>query len=117
MKQLSLLFLIALLFSFEIKSQTDISLSYTSFLGGQGFDIPEAMIFNEDSTAFWLCAGTTSEDAPITSDATFPNFGGLKDAYLARLDLEGNIEFATYLGGEGLQNVYSISPGIDGRVS
>jgi hypothetical protein len=101
------------LFSFLLTtwgfSQSDVSLTYTSFLGGSGFDIPEQLDFNSDSTAFYLCGGTTSEDAPITGNATYPELGGFKNVYIAKMGLNGELQFATYLGGEGIHNVYGMT--------
>ena len=80
------------------------SLIYTTYLGGSGLD--EVSKLALDSRGRLLIAGTTlSTDFPVTSDGFQQAFGGIANAFLARLDLtaprDSALSYSTYLGGSG----------------
>jgi len=82
------------LFSFGLValgfSQTDVTLNYTSFLGGSGFDISEQLDFNSDSTgSSFPFEGHQSEN------------NGEGDLFLAAISApDGNVLWGSYFGGE-----------------
>jgi len=75
------------------------TLQYSTYLGGGGADQGTALTV--DPMGFASVVGTTySADFPI-ANATDPTLGGTEDAFVTRLDPDGNVLFSTYLGGSG----------------
>ncbi len=69
-----------------------------NMLGGSGRDY--AMSLNLDSAGDIYVTGTTySADFPVTDGSTFN--GGLRDAFVAKLNASNTLDFAAYLGGDG----------------
>jgi hypothetical protein len=76
------------------------ALSYSTYLGGSGSD-DGAAIATDSAGAAFVAGGTTSADFPV-GDGLQPGFGGVSDAFVAKLDVSGaSLEYATYLGGSG----------------
>jgi len=73
---------------------------YLTRLGGSGLDIANRVKVDSRGYA-WVTGFTASRDFPITATALQPAYGGgNSDAFLARLDPNGRIVYATYLGGD-----------------
>jgi hypothetical protein len=60
----------------------------------------------------YVTGGTQSRDFPVTPGAAQAAFGGSGDAFVAKIDRDGNVVYATYLGGSGLDEGRGIA--IDG---
>jgi hypothetical protein len=70
---------------------------WTTFFGGEADDIGNGIAM--DSTGIWL-AGTTGSTSGIATDSVHQDsLAGMEDAFLARLDSAGNLQWATYFGG------------------
>jgi len=90
-------------------AQTDINLIYTSFLGGNSFDFATFAQYDESTNLFVTGGLTQSIDLP-TSPNAFQSFNaGLNDGYFAKIDAEGNIVYASYLGGSNGDDIGMIS--------
>jgi hypothetical protein len=73
-------------------------LAYSKCLGGSGADTGHGIAV--DKMGFVSLTGhTDSPDFPVTADAFDKTLDGSLDAFVARLDPEGNRVNATYLGG------------------
>ncbi|MBI4469560.1 MAG: SBBP repeat-containing protein [Acidobacteria bacterium] len=96
------------------------ALMYATYLGGSGDDMTEidpggntsfGNIVVQDMQVF-VSGTTTSADFP-TVNALQPAFGGIRDAFVAKLNATGSaIVYSTYLGGAGSDSGYSIA--VDG---
>jgi uncharacterized protein (TIGR03437 family) len=74
------------------------SFVYTTQLGGSGNDAPAAITV--DSAGHVTVAGmTSSPDFPIAGTAVQTALAGTQNAFVARLDVSGNLFFSTFLGG------------------
>lgn len=75
---------------------------YSTYLGGAGSGSPEqASDISVDSSGNAYVAGVTnSNNFPVTSGAFQTAYGGLQDAFLAKINPTGTaLVFSTYLGG------------------
>jgi hypothetical protein len=75
-------------------------LIYTSRLSGSKYDGAFTIEVTDDGSIF-VGGITDSDDFPTTSDAIQRKYGGKKDAFLTKLKPDGQLEYATYLGGAG----------------
>ncbi len=86
----------------------DPTLFYSSYLGGSGFDQAWAVEF--DSLGNSCIAGyTESTDFPTTPGAYDRSVNGAGDAFVAKLDPDGALVFATYLGGTAYDLAYGLA--------
>ncbi|HEY4882373.1 MAG TPA: SBBP repeat-containing protein [Myxococcales bacterium] len=95
---------------FMIKLNPAGSLSYSTYLGGSGQDIGQAIAVNAAGSAF--VTGRTSGNFPTTAGAFQSAFGGgVNDAFVTRLNPSGStpLVYSTYLGGSGDDVGYGIA--------
>lgn len=72
---------------------------YSSFLGGRGPDVGYGIAV-DGAQRPWITGYSGSGNFPVTSGASQTGFGGLYDAFLARIESSGaTIGFASYFGG------------------
>ncbi|MGI8985059.1 MAG: SBBP repeat-containing protein [Acidimicrobiales bacterium] len=75
-------------------------ISYSTFLGGAGFDSGLSMAVDPSGNAY--VAGRTASPNFPTTGAVQPVFGGGTDVFVAKLGPDGStVAYATYLGGAG----------------
>jgi hypothetical protein len=115
-KQISLCLLLTLLSGAGF-SQTDIELTYATFLGGSGEDSGLDIIFaNDEESSYLVFGNTTSDNIPITSNAFQESIQGFTSAYFGVFSINGDLEYASYLGGSIAENLSSASKAPDGRI-
>lgn len=91
-------------------------LAYCTFLGGGDWEIATAVASEPDGSAI-VAGGTWSADFPTTLDAAFPQPGGQRDAFVARLSPDGTqLTYATFLGGSGQDEAQAITRDAGGRM-
>jgi len=79
------------------------ALVYSTYLGGDGFDLAEGIVVNPDNHAYvagetWSSTGTL----PVTSDAFQPTYAGNGDAFATKLSPAGDaLVYSSYIGGTG----------------
>jgi preprotein translocase subunit YajC len=79
------------------------SLMYSTYFGGDGFDLAEGIVVDPDNHAYfagetWSSTGTL----PVTSDAFQPAYAGNGDAFATKLSPAGDaLVYSSYLGGTG----------------
>ncbi len=79
------------------------SLMYSTYFGGDSFDLAEGIVVDPDNHAYfagetWSSTGTL----PITSDAFQPAYAGNGDAFATKLSPAGDaLVYSSYLGGTG----------------
>jgi hypothetical protein len=80
----------------------------SSYLGGSGFDQPYAMSL-DGAGALYFGGFTYSTNFPVKYPVQASNAGGLDEGWIAKVSAAGNaLEFATYLGGSGYDEVLSL---------
>jgi hypothetical protein len=86
-------------------------LVYSTYLGGTSADNGAGIAIDPDGQAN-VSGGTSSNNFPVTSGAFQPAFGGVNDAFFAKLNSSGTaLMYATYLGGTA--NDFSTGVAID----
>lgn len=78
---------------------TSVAFTYFSYIGGAGDEVGYGIAVDSSQGAH-ITGSTTSANFPFTANATQQTFGGVTDAFVARLDTTSTANFATYLGGE-----------------
>ena len=77
------------------------ALSYSTYLGGSGDDVGQAIGVDSDRQAS-VVGTTSSRDFPTQNPFQASHGGGFSDVFVARLSTDGSaLEYATYLGGSG----------------
>ncbi|HVY70538.1 MAG TPA: SBBP repeat-containing protein, partial [Verrucomicrobiae bacterium] len=83
-------------------------LLYCTYLGGTELDLATGIAVDQAGNAFvsgWTC----STNLPVTPGALQSSLAGGFDAFVARLDPDGQRRFITYLGGSGSETGSSIA--------
>jgi hypothetical protein len=84
------------------------SLIYSTYLGGSGADVGQAIALDASGNAY-VAGYTLSSDFP-TQNAFQSTSGGGSDAFVAQLDPAGaSLVFSTYLGGSGQDRAFGIA--------
>jgi len=84
-------------------SLTGDALEYSTYFGGDSFDLAEGIVVDSDNNAYfagetWSSTGTL----PVTSDAFQPTYAGNGDAFATKLSPAGDaLVYSSYLGGTG----------------
>jgi len=76
------------------------SLTYSTLLGGNGFDTGSGIAVNSAGDAY-VTGSTSSSNFPFTAGAHATTNGGGTDAFVAKLNTGGTIAYSSYLGGGG----------------
>ena len=85
---------------FITKYDKNMSVVWSTFLGGNNRDIVHKIGITED--ALWIVGETLSNNYPTTSNAISKNYlGGSGDIILSKFSLNGQMLYSTYYGGEG----------------
>jgi hypothetical protein len=84
------------------------SLSYSTVLGGAGSDRGFGIAVNPNSGEAYLTGETDSPDFPV-ANAFQPGRSTGVDAFVARLNANGSLSYASYLGGNATDRAYAIA--------
>ena len=88
------------------------TLLFSTYLGGSGNDIAEAIAVDSSGAAY-VTGKTTSQDFPVASAVQGKSGGGAGDIFISKLNAEGgSLAYSTYLGGTGDDSGSSIA--VDG---
>ncbi|MBI1355761.1 MAG: hypothetical protein GC160_15585 [Acidobacteria bacterium] len=101
-----------------VLAATGKSIDYCSYFGGSGDDSAAydgRPIVVDPENRIWFVGQTVSENLP-TRHALQAAPGGDSDGFIARLALDGTLDFASYLGGEGRDIAEGLSLSPTGRV-
>ena len=92
----------------KLSPVADPSVEYTVYLGGSGTDVINALAIGASGDVF-VAGRTTSADLPTCLAATdCAAYGGLEDAFVAKLSPAGALLYSRYLGGSGNENASAI---------
>ena len=77
------------------------ALIYSTYLGGTGVDVGNAIVVDDAGSAF-VAGDTTSTNLPVTAGTFQPRLAGSQDGFVAKLAPTGaGILWMTYYGGTG----------------
>lgn len=90
--------------------------NFSTYLGGTGAEDATKVAFDSEGNTI-LIGQTASDDFPVTDSAVQRTYGGGDwDAFVAKFDVEGNLVFLTYLGGNGYEHVTSVNTDALGNI-
>lgn len=88
---------------YVVKLAPDGTLAYATYFGGNGLNCPGGIAV-DDAGVVYLAGTTGSADFPITGGAHQAQAaGGGGDGFLAKLDPDGRLLYASYFGGLGFE--------------
>lgn len=91
----------------------DPAVAYSTYYGGSETDEAVAVAMAGDGGVV-ITGNTTSPDLPAPNATEL--FGGVEDVFVAKFDATGQLEFATYLGGDGANFATSMAVDHSGHV-
>lgn len=109
--------------AFVARLSADLStLDWSRLLAGSKWDSAHALELDEYNNVY-VVGSTTSDDFPAVN-ALFPKKSGAgdqtgasgHDGFLARLEVSGYLDFSTYLGGTGEDDMYAVGKGQFDRI-
>jgi hypothetical protein len=92
----------------------DNELIFSTYFGGSSNDLPQDIVVNDDDEII-LAGFTQSTDFPLL-DGDGTNFSGFYMGFLSKLNSNNQIEWSTYVGGEGLDQIRSVDIDNDGNI-
>ncbi len=85
-------------------------LSWRTYLGGTGQDTSESVAVDSNGNVYVMGHTRTSSGATVGAYDT--TLGGTGDAYVAKFNSSGAVQYITYIGGSGIDYGYNIA--VDG---
>lgn len=83
--------------AFVAKFSADGALAWASYLGGTGLDVFQAAVCDEAGNI--ILAGSSASPGLASTGAFQQNIGGAEDAILVKFNGQGQLQWATYMGG------------------
>ena len=88
-------------------------LLYSTFLGGTGSEFCSGLSLDRYDDIY-ISGVTNSSDLPVTSKAFDRNLNGSFDIFIGKFSYENNsLEYLTYLGGSGVENIFPTNLAFD----
>ncbi len=94
----TVLFLIIIFFMISVNAQETYDLEYATYLGGNGGDRPYK-VETDEAGNLYIFGTTSSSDFPTSDDAADRALSGSDDAFLVKLNAEGELIYSRYIGG------------------
>ena len=89
---------------------------FSTFIGGSEAEGSAKITLDPDGNII-VCGQTASLDFPTTDDAFQDTYaGGMWDGFISKFDISGNLLFSTYIGGNVLELITSISIDNQGNI-
>ncbi len=93
------------------------ALVFSTYLGGSGIDIANAIALDSAGAAY-ITGNTTSSGFPTTAGSFDTTFNGLDDTFIAKVSSDGaSLVYSTYLGGSGTDYGSDIEADATGTVT
>jgi hypothetical protein len=90
------------------------SLVFSTYLGGTGLDVPNHTTLDESGNIY-VCGQTESPNFPI-KDGLNATHGGERDGYLVKFSSQGELIYASLIGGSASDTLRGLDVGPDGEV-
>jgi hypothetical protein len=101
--------------AFLAKFNSSGSLLWSTYYGGSDDDEGEAIALDGSGNIF--IAGISASTSGIATAGAFQTaFGGIDDAFLAKFNSSGTLSWATYYGGSGIENGFSLTTDTGGHI-
>lgn len=92
-------------------------LVWSTYLGGNGDDAALVLREHAANGRLWLAGYSSSTDAPATANAFQPTNGGGRDGFVASLDAQGHLHYASCFGGTGDEHCNTLRIAHDGTTA
>jgi len=96
--------------AFVAKLNADGDLLWNTFLGGTGFDMGNALAVDSGGNIYIAGESTAAWGSPLHS------FSGFYDAFVAKLDTNGRLQWNTFIGGAGSDEGSGLALGPGGDI-
>ena len=83
------------------------TVNFSTYFGGNAFDFVRDVAVDSNGNVY-VAGGSRSSDLPTTGGTAQPSFAGVEDAFVAKLGPQGQLLWATYLGGPSLDRAYAV---------
>lgn len=105
--------------AFVTRFNVDGDVVWTRMLGGSADDVARRLVFNHPNEEHMYVVGTTASSSIDTGVTVPPGHGhhGGKDAFLARMELDGRLSWFMYLGGPGDDEGHDVAMFPDQKVA
>ncbi len=98
------------------KLDTSGSIVYATYYGGSSFENGDALALGPGGEVY-ISGGTGSNDLPGVNGVQRVNAGGFSDGFVAKIAPDGaSVQYATYLGGTGTDELNQVAIGADGQI-
>ena len=92
------------------------SIVYSTYYGGSSFENGDALALGPGGEVY-ISGGTGSTDLPGVTGVQRANAGGFSDGFVAKIAADGaSVQYATYLGGSGSDELNQVALGADGGI-
>jgi len=92
------------------------SIAYSTYYGGSSFENGDALALGPGGEVY-VSGGTGSTDLPGVNGVQRVNAGGFSDGFVAKIAADGgSVQYATYLGGTGSDELNQVALGADGNL-
>ena len=92
------------------------SIVYSTYYGGSSFENGDALALGPGGEVY-ISGGTGSIDLPGVNGVQRIHAGGFSDGFVAKIAADGaSVQYATYLGGSGTDELNSLAVGADGHL-
>lgn len=82
-----------------VKFDPDGNRLWSVVYAGSGYDLAHGIASDPRSAAAFIAGHTTSNDFPTTLGTEQPGYGGVRDAFILKLNPDGTRQWCTYYGG------------------
>ena len=92
------------------------SIVYSTYYGGSSFENGDSLALGPGGEVY-ISGGTGSTDLPGVNGVQRTNAGGFSDGFVAKIAADGaSVQYATYLGGSGTDELNQVVLGADGQI-
>jgi hypothetical protein len=92
-----------------------LQLNFSQVIGGIGDEKIQDVVVDPDGNIL-LTGSTQSEDFPVTENAAQKSFAGNQDAFVMKLNPEGQVIWSTYLGGKNFDGAQAVAVNPSGEI-
>ncbi len=93
------------------------SFEYSTLFGGEELDVPFDIAINSSGCAYITGYTFSKEDFPVSNNAISEKNNGQEDAFICIINAQGtDLEYSTYIGGEGSDIGTGIAVNSDGEI-